>query len=145
MPKSISKKNIFAKKNSLKSMLSKTLFKNFSKIFLPKMSKKKYCAKNHSLFTNTEPCQPSFGFPWPWQHPLRPLSQVSLQALRHQLEQLLTYVDTVAIAIRMEIYLSIVKAVGSQGAQLRQYKLRSFSDCLIEIGYNLQQGTSLKD
>ena len=127
-------------------MLSKTFLKKFLKNIFAKNIPKKYCAKNHSLFTNTEPCQPSFGFPWPWQHPLRPLSQVSLQALRHQLEQLLTYVDTVAIAIRMEIYPSIVKAVGTQGAELLgQYKLRSFSDCFIEIGYNLQQGTSLKD
>ena len=46
----------------------------------------------------------------------------------------------------MEIYPSIVKAVGTQGAELLgQYKLRSSIDCLIEIGYNLQQGTSLKD
>ena len=126
-------------------MLSKTFLKKFLKNIFAKNIPKKYCAKNHSLFLNTNPCQPSFGFPWPSQHPLRPLSQVSLQAITHQLEQLLTYVDTAAIAIRMEIYLSIVKAVGSQGAQLRQYKPRSFSECFIEIGYNLQQGTSLKD
>jgi len=130
------KKNIIAKKNFLKNILKKS-----SKIYTKKYSlwkiiwfEKKYCccAKNiHSLFTS---CEPSFGFPWPSQHPLRPLSQVSLQALWHHTGQLLTNVEATVIDNRMEIHPSIVKAEGSQGAQLIQYKLRS--DCLIEIGYN---------